>query len=230
MKKKANTIYIKRKEIVRLEYHNLQDNIRKEEYNDRTKGILQWIKENRDKADWAKDPNAYEMTNVFLLGGKYRQEGEKIDIEALDEMWNIRSKDFEHAGIMDQSFVYKICEDAYQSVQDGKALVNDEASHHALRKMAAIGLYCSQQRRDKENIKYNNPGELLELLETARTLKGVHPDLYEKYQFQANLERLCELQPENSLQNRIQKAMETLEQEKEDIKDEKENRNNEMNR
>lgn len=75
-----------------MEYHNLQDNIRKEEYNDRAKGILQWIKENRDKADWAKDPNAYEMANVFLLGGKYRQEGDEIDIGALEEMKNINFK------------------------------------------------------------------------------------------------------------------------------------------
>ena len=30
-----------------MEYNNLQDNIRKDEYNDRTQGILQWIKENR---------------------------------------------------------------------------------------------------------------------------------------------------------------------------------------
>lgn len=208
-----------------MEYHNLQDNIRKEEYNDRAKGILQWIKENRDKADWAKDPNTYEMTNVFLLGGKYRQEGDEIEIGALEEMWNIRSEDFEHAGVSNQSFVYRICEDAYQSAQIGKALVNDEASHHALRKMAAIGLYCSQQRRDKGSVEYNNPGELLELVEAARTLKGVHPDLYERYQFQANLERLCELQPENSLQNRIQEAMEGLEEGKEDAKDRIENKN-----
>ncbi len=203
-----------------MEYRNLQDNIRKEEYNDRTKGILQWIKENRDKADWAKDPNAYEMVNVFLLGAKYRQEGEKIDTKVLEEMWSIRSKDFEHAGVPNQSFVYRICEDAYQSAKSGKALINDEASHHALRKMAGIGLYCSQQKRDGKKIEYNNPGELLELIETARTLKGVHPDLYEKYQFQTNLERLCELQPENGLQNRIQEAMESLEQRREDTKDE----------
>ena len=194
-----------------MEYNNLQDNIRKDEYNDRTQGILQWIKENRTKEEWAKAPNAFELTNVFLLGAKYRQEGETVDIETLEEMWELRSKDFEHAGVSSQSFVYKICEDAYQALQKGKALVNDEASHHALRKMAGIGLYCSQQKRDNGTIEYNNPNELLELIEASRTLKGVHPDLYEKYQFQMNLEKLCEIQPENNLQSRIQEGMNNLE-------------------
>lgn len=48
----------------------MNDNIRYEEFDFRTEGILNWIKENRDKEEWAKDPNAYEMTNVFLLAKK----------------------------------------------------------------------------------------------------------------------------------------------------------------
>lgn len=204
-----------------MEYNNLQDNIRKNEYNDRTQGILQWIKENRTKEEWAKDPNAFELANVLLLGAKYRQEGEAINGETVEEMWRVRSKDFEHAGVSGQSFVYKICEDAHTSFQEGKVLVNDEASHHALRKMAGIGLYCSQQKRDKGTVEYNNPNELLELIEASRTLKGVHPDLYEKYQFQTNLERLCEIQPENNLQSKIQEAMNNLEQKTERSKETK---------
>lgn len=155
------------------------------------------------------------MTNVFLLGAKYKQEGEDINLEALEEMWEIRSKDFEHAGVGKQSFVYKICEDAYQASQKGKTLVNDEASHHALRKMAGIGLYCSQQKRDNKTVEYNNPTELLELVEASRTLKGIHPELYERYHFQASLERLYELQPKNSLQGRIEKAMKEMNQKEE---------------
>lgn len=209
--KNANTINRKEVKEIVMEYRNLQENIRKEEYNDRVTGILNWIKDNRERKEWAKDPNAFEMTNVFLLGSKYRQEGEEIDLQPLEEMWRIRSGDFEHAGVSEQSFVYRICEDSYEAVKAGKALVNDEASHHALRKMAGIGLYCSQQKRDQGMVEYDNPSELLELLEASRTLKGVHPDLYEKYQFQSNLDRLCELQPESSLQNRIEEARRNLE-------------------
>lgn len=73
-------------------------------------------------------------------------------------------------------------------MKNKKSLVNDKASHHALRKMHGIGLFCSQQKRDEKEIEYNNPKELLELIQASRTLKGVHPELFEKYQFQKNIE------------------------------------------
>ena len=57
---------------------NLKDNITHNLFNDSAKNVLNWIKDNRDKYDWAKDPNAYEMTNLFLFAAKYRSEGEKI--------------------------------------------------------------------------------------------------------------------------------------------------------
>ena len=59
-----------------MEYSiNFQDNISAQDFNSRANGTLNWIKENRDKFDWAKDPNAYEMTNMFLFGAKYASEG-----------------------------------------------------------------------------------------------------------------------------------------------------------
>lgn len=81
--------------------------------------------------------------------------------------------------------------------------------------MTGIGLYCSQQKRDNKTVEYNNPTELLELVEASRTLKGIHPELYERYHFQASLERLYELQPKNSLQGRIEKAMKEMNQKEE---------------
>ena len=57
---------------------NFVDNIRASEFNERAKGIADWIEENKDN-EWAKDPNAYEMTNVFLFAGKYASEGKDIN-------------------------------------------------------------------------------------------------------------------------------------------------------
>lgn len=202
-----------------MEYRNLPDNIRKEEFNERAEGVLNWIKENREQYDWAKDPNAYEMTNLFLLGAKYGQEKEDINLDTLKEMWEIRCKDFENTGVSKNNFVYQICEDSYIASQEKRALVNDESSHQALRKMSGIGLHLQQQKRDDKEIEYNNPNELLELLESSKVLKGVHPELFEKYKFSQNLDRLVELQPESSLSKRIRAIMNEISIEKNNMEE-----------
>lgn len=181
-----------------MEYNmTFQDNIPERDFNSRAQGTLNWIKENRDKFDWAKDPNAYEMTNFFLFGAKYASEGQDIDMQSLEEMWKIRSQDFANCGIGEKNFVYGICEDSFNAAKSGRALVNDENSHHALRKMAGIGLYLKQQQRDGHEIKYDNLSEFQVLLETSRTLKGVHPDLFEKYKFGENIEVIYGLLEKN---------------------------------
>lgn len=197
-----------------MEYRNMQDNIHPALYNNQVAGVLNWIKENREKFDWAKEPNAYEMTNLFLLGAKYRSEGENINIDPLQEMWDIRSKDFQRVGISEQSFIYQICSDSFEAAKQGRALVNDEASHHSLRKMAGIGLFLKQQQAHNESIEYNNPQELLELINVSRTLKGIHPDLFKKYRFMDNLKQIVALQPENPLSSEINKGLAELQQEK----------------
>lgn len=160
------------------------------------------------------------MTNVFLLGAKYASEGTEVNKETLKEMWDIRSQDFARCGVSENNFVYRICEDSYEASQEGRALVNDEASHHALRKMAGIGLFLNQQKVREGKVEYSNPQEFLELVEASRTLKGVHPDLYERYGFDKNLEVMQGLLPENALSGRIQKAMDALSPEKADEKKE----------
>lgn len=195
-----------------MEYRNMQDNISSQGYNERSNSILDWIKENRDKDEGAMDPNAYEMTNLFLLGAKYGNEGRNINLDTLREMWEIRSEDFENVGIGNNNFVYRICEDAYNSAMKKKALVNDEGSHHALRKMAGIGLYILQQTREGKVPEYNNPQELLELIEASRTLKGVHPNLFIKYRFMENIEALNGILPKNSLSSRITDGINQLKQ------------------
>ena len=92
------------------------------------------------------------MTNVFLLGAKYAEEGQDIDKGVLQEMWDIRSADFAECGISENNFVYKICEDSFRASQNGRALVNDEASHHALRSMADIGLFLNNQKARGEKV------------------------------------------------------------------------------
>ena len=198
-----------------MEYKNLRDNIYPEDFNQRAQGIVEWIKENRERFDWAKDPNAFEMTNVFLLGAKYKGEGQEINQDTLREMWDIRSGDFARCGIFENNFVYKICEDAYKASQEGRALVNDEASHHALRSMAGIGLFLTTNKTRQGQVEYDNPNELMELLEASRTLKGVHPDLFEKYGFKENLQVIAKLQlkQRSNLQTRIQGAMDSIFQE-----------------
>ena len=76
-------------------------------------------------------------------------EGERIDTETLREMWEIRSQDFASCNISENNFVYQICKDSYEAAMSGRILVNDQNSHHALRKMAGIGLYLKQQQRDR---------------------------------------------------------------------------------
>lgn len=177
-----------------MEYNlTFQDNIFSQDFNSRAKEITNWIKENRTMHEWAKDPNAYEMANVFLFGAKYASEGQQIDIDTLDEMWELRSQDFGNCNISENHFVYRICEDAHTAAQAGRALVNDENSHHALRKMAGIGLYLKQQQRDGQEVQYDNLSELQTLIEASRTLKGVHPDLFERYRFGENINVLCNL-------------------------------------
>ncbi len=82
-------------------------------------------------------------------------------------------------------------------------MVNDENSHHALRKMAGLGLYLKQQQRDTGTISYNNPQELLQLLQCSSSLKTFHPDLFEKYAFEQNINALCKLQLEQELPSEI---------------------------
>lgn len=194
---------------------NFQDNIPSYEFNNRVGGILNWIKENREKEEWAKDPNAYELANVYLFAAKYRQENQQIDTDTLQQMWKIRSQDFERCGVSQDSFIYKICEESYLAAMQGKAPVNDENSHHALRKMAGIGLYLKQQR-DGNEVEYNNPSELLQLIECAKTLKTFHPDLFKRYQFEQSINAIMRLQlqqelPEEIVQ-RLQQAKKNLQQ------------------
>ena len=137
------------------------------------------------------------MTNFFLFGAKYAAEGQDINIQYLEEMWKIRSQDFANCGIGENNFVYGICEDSFNGSKNGRALVNDENSHHALRKMAGIGLYLKQQQRDGHEIRYDNLSEFQVLLETSRTLKGVHPELFEKYKFGENIEVIYGLLEKN---------------------------------
>lgn len=186
---------------------NFRDNIYPEVFDSTSLGILNWIKENRDKFDFAKDPNAYEMTNLFLFGAKYSSEGKEINTDTLSQMWDIRSKDFKNCNISNNNFVYAICQDSYESAISGIALVNDENSHHALRKMAGIGLFLKQQQRDKGTINYNNPQELLELLSASKSLKAFHPDLFSKYAFEQNINTLCDLQLQNHLPDSVSKSI-----------------------
>lgn len=183
--------------------YSFQDNIPSSSFNSTSKNVLNWIEENHDAFDWAKDPNTYEMTNLFLFGAKYSHEGKDVDIDTLTKMWNIRSKDFEGCNISESNFVYAICQDSYQSILARKPLVNDENSHHALRKMAGLGLYLKQQQRDTGTISYNNPQELLQLLQCSSSLKTFHPNLFDKYAFKENLNALCRLQLQQELPSEI---------------------------
>lgn len=216
-----------------MEYsYSFQDNIVSSAFNSTSRNVLNWIKENRDRFDWAKDPNAYEMANLFLFGAKYSSENKNIDINSLSQMWNIRSQDFGRCNISPNSFVFAICQDAYQAAVDSKPLVNDENSHHALRKMAGLGLFLKQQQRDTGEIAYNNPQELLQLLKCSMSLKTFHPELFNKYGFADNLNVLCNLQFQNQLPNEIaqsiHEAQNQLQSSIQNTGSYKENQNSEM--
>lgn len=181
-----------------MEYsRNFQDNIYPEEFNSRAKGVNDWIEENKDLDDGAKDPNAYEMTNIFLFAGKYISEGRGINLQNIEKMWELRSGDFARCGITPNNFVYQICEQSYNSALSGNALVNDEGSHSALRKMAGIGLYLMQQQRDNGRVEYNNLHEFMDLVADSQVLKHKHPELYKGLRFGENISRLYEMQMEH---------------------------------
>lgn len=183
---------------------NFKDNITHNLFNDSAKNVLNWIKDNKNKYDWAKDPNAYEMTNLFLFAAKYRSEGEEVDISCIQQLWEIRKNDFQRCNISENNFIYTIVQDAYKSAINCEPLVKDSDSHDALRKMAGIGLYLYQQKRDNGKVLYNNPQELIEFLDHSKSLKISYPDLFEKYSFQSNIDRLCELQLNQTVPKEIQ--------------------------
>ncbi len=191
--------------------YGFQDNIPSSMFNSTSKNVLNWIKENRDAFDWAKDPNAYEMTNLFLFGAKYSHEGIDIDRDTLTQMWDIRSQDFAGCNIGPNNFVYAICHDAYQAALSGKPMVSDENSHHALRKMAGIGLYLKQQQRDTGKVSYNNPQELLQLSQCSASLKALHPDLFQRYAFGENIHALCKLQLQHELPSEVAQSIKAAE-------------------
>lgn len=134
------------------------------------------------------------MTNVFLFAGKYISEGEEINLDIINKMWNLREGDFERCNISKENFVYQICERSYKSAISGKALVDDEKSHAALRKMAGIGLYLMQQQRDNGQMDYDNFSECYHLIENSTTLKQRYPDIHDSLRFNENIKRIYEMQ------------------------------------
>ncbi len=163
------------------------------EFDQRAEKIEKWIEENGELYEWAKDPNAYEMTDVFLIAGEYISEGKNANLNVLKSIWELRKGDFERCGIEENQFVYQICKQTYDATISGRALVNDEGSHNALSKMAGVGLYIMQQRRE-EDIDYNNIGELVNLIEDTRKLKQRHPQLHDNLKFANNINVLYRLQ------------------------------------
>lgn len=176
-----------------MNYKNIQDNIYAESFDYVAEGINNWIEENKKQYEWAKDPNAYELTNVFLFAGKYQSEGQNINIDNIKKMWELRSNDFERCGIGENHFVYQICKQSYDSAINGEGLVDDEKSHSALRKMAGIGLYLMQQKRENK-IDYNNYGEFIELIDNSQQLKTKYPKLHDRFRFSDNIRVLYDLQ------------------------------------
>ncbi len=73
--------------------------------------------------------------------------------------------------------------------------------------MAGLGLYLKQQQRDTGTISYNNPQELLQLLQCSSSLRTFHPDLFDKYAFKENLNVLCRLQLEQELPVEISQSI-----------------------
>ena len=178
-----------------MEYNrNFQDNILASEFNTEASRIANWIEENKEQYDWAKDPNAYEMTNVFLFAGKYASEGKAVDLDEVNRMWEMRSGDFERCGIGENHFVFQICKQSYEAAMKGQTLVDDEQSHSALRKMAGVGLYVMQQKREKGIMEYNNTGELINLIEDSKALKQKYPNIHDSLKFEQNIGVLYELQ------------------------------------
>ena len=74
-----------------------------------------------------------------------------------------------------------------------RALVNQPDSHRALRKMAGIGLFLKQQKRDNI-VEYNNYNELELLIKDSKMLRQNYPELHKNIQFDENIEVLYQLQ------------------------------------
>ncbi len=64
-----------------------------------------------------------------------------------------------------------------------------------------------KKNRTNEEIVYDNPKELLELLNSSKSLKAFHPDLYKKYAFEANMDVLCRLQLSRDLPEQFEEKI-----------------------
>lgn len=164
-----------------------KDSIQSQIFNQEAKKVLDWIKINRERYDWAKIPNAYELVNLFLFAAKYRQEDKDINLDILKELWDLRKVDLEEASINKSNFVYMICEDSYNSLIKAKPLVNDQKAHYILRELADIGLNFNQQKNRNEKLYYNNTERIRELSEFSKILLSTYPELYKKYNIEENI-------------------------------------------
>lgn len=169
---------------------SFKDSIQPQIFNEKAKEILKWTKINRKRYDWAKVPNVYELVNLFLFASKYKKEDKDIDLDILKEIWDLRKVDLEKTGINKSNFVYMICEDSYNSLINGKPLVNDEKAHYILRELADIGLNFEQQKNRNEKSYYNNTEKIKELSKSSKLLLSFYPELYKKYNVEENIKMI----------------------------------------
>lgn len=65
-------------------------------------------------------------------------------------------------------------------------------------------------KRDTGEISFNNPQELLQLLQCSSSLKTFHPELFDKYAFADNINVLCNLQLQHELPSEISQSIQDV--------------------
>ena len=141
-------------------------------------GVYGWF--SSDPNAKSLDPNAYELTGLFIDANNARLDGKAISEEAsshLNEMWENRRENYLKNNIGTNNLSFRICSDCY----DGK-LSNTKFSTEAtalLQRLAGVSLYLNQEVRNNGFVNYNNIWELQEIENNAKIAMNQGYDLSE---------------------------------------------------
>lgn len=139
-------------------------------------GIYNWMQ--NDEHAKAADPNAYELVELFAKVNNVKLSGGEISPKAeqqLNEIWENRKNNFVSNGIGRDNLSYQICNDCFNGTLSQQYI--DLASIKALQKMAAVDLWLRQEKRNGNEVQYNNDHELTEIGNYINASKMVGMDL-----------------------------------------------------
>lgn len=126
-----------------------------------------WIKNNLDT-----DLNAYEMVEQATTLNNAKLQGAEISertFTKLEESWKIRKHGLLERNLSEAYLASHICENVIEG--NLKNTLLPTPAIEVIKKIAAIDLYLTQQKRDNNKVEYNNFMEYLEICKNYELLK-----------------------------------------------------------